>query len=358
MAEKVKEYTKLPGSKKGFLIGKYTLWQGADHLLHIFSRVGIEDYKRFYFDDIQAIIVRKTLTGKVQNIILGCLMLLFLFPAFKFDGGWSVFYIVVVSILFLILLVNLLLGPTCDTRLMTAVQTEKLQSLHRLYKAFRVMDQIGQHIQQVQGSLSREDLSQIPGTPAGRRTTSGKSGISPNQAGKPDNGRAHLILFALLLLNGVLVISEFFISHVVPTLLSTVTGFSIGIFVIIALVRQHNSDLPGSLRIITWTTLGYVCVAFGMGYIVGMVFALKNPSLAYNQWELIKAISRLSPWDNSLMLSYNILVLGGAFSLGIPGLIIHRQIGSRGGRSAPPGTNSARPTAGYRAPQTGKAIED
>jgi len=358
MAKKVKEYNKLPGSKKGFFIGKYTLWQGADHLLHIFSRVGIEDYKRFYFDDIQAIIVRKTITGKVQNIILGCLMLLFLFPAFIFEGGWSVFYIAVVSILFLILLVNLLLGPTCDTRLMTAVQTEKLQSLHRLNKTFRVMDQIGQHIQQVQGSLSRDDLSQIPGTPAGRRSITGKPGTAPTQVAKHENGRAHLILFALLLLNGVLVISEFFISHVVPTLLSTVTGFCIGIFVIIALVRQHNSDLPGSLRIITWTTLGYVCVAFGMGYIVGMVFAIKNPSLAYNQWELIKALSSLSPWDSSLKLSYNILVLGGAFSLGIPGLIFHRRSGSRGERSATPGANSARPTASYRAPETGKAIEN
>lgn len=306
MAKKVKEYNKLPGYKKGFLIGKYTLWQGTDHLLHIFSRVGIEDYKRFYFDDIQAIMVRKTITGKVQNIILGCLMLLFLFPGFIFDGGWSVFYIVVVSILFLILLVNLLLGPTCDTRLVTAVQTEKLQSLHRLNKTFRVMDQIGQHVQQVQGSLSREDIDQIPETPAGRRASFGTPEISSTQAVKRENGRAHLILFALLLLNGVLVISEFFISHVVPTLLSSVAGLGIGIFVIIALVKQHNSDLSGSLRIITWATLGYVCVAFGMGYIVGMVFAFKNPSLAYNQWELIKALSSLSPWDSSLKLSYRV----------------------------------------------------
>lgn len=356
MAKKVKEYNKLPGYKKGFLIGKYTLWQGTDHLLHIFSRVGIEDYKRFYFDDIQAIMVRKTITGKVQNIILGCLMLLFLFPGFIFDGGWSVFYIVVVSILFLILLVNLLLGPTCDTRLVTAVQTEKLQSLHRLNKTFRVMDQIGQHVQQVQGSLSREDIDQIPETPAGRRASFGTPEISSTQAVKRENGRAHLILFALLLLNGVLVISEFFISHVVPTLLSSVAGLGIGIFVIIALVKQHNSDLSGSLRIITWATLGYVCVAFGMGYIVGMVFAFKNPSLAYNQWELIKVLSSLSPWDSSLKLSYNILVLVGAFSLGIPGLIFHRQTGSRGERSSTSGSNSSRPTTGYRAPEAGKAI--
>ncbi len=71
MAKKEKEYHKLPGTKKGFLIGKYTLWQGVDHLLHVYSRVGVEDYKRFYFNDIQAIITRKTIAGKVQNAVLG-----------------------------------------------------------------------------------------------------------------------------------------------------------------------------------------------------------------------------------------------------------------------------------------------
>jgi len=331
MANKVKEYKKLPGSKKGFFIGKYTLWQGADHLLHIFSRFGIEDYKRFYFSDIQAIITRKTIVGKVQNIILGCLILLFLLPAFIFDGGWSVFYIVVSGMMFLFLLINLFIGPTCETTLMTAVQTEKLQSLHRLNTTFRVMDGLRPHIQKVQGTLTREDLIKIPVQPVGRPRSQGpgQPGASPAEAVKHENGRVHMILFALLLVDGVLVSSEFFISHVVPTILSSVASLCIGIFVIFALVRQHNSDLPGSLRTITWTCLGFVGVSFVMGYVVGMVFAFKNPSIAYNQWELVKTIANLSPWDSSLKLSYNILVLCGAIFIGLPGMIILQRSESR-----------------------------
>jgi len=129
----------------------------------------------------------------------------------------------------------------------------------------------------------------------------------------------------LLLVDGVLVTSEFFISHVVPTILSSVASLCIGIFVIFALVRQHNSDLPASLRTITWATLGFVGVSFIVGYIVGMVFAFKNPGIAYNQWEIVKAISSLSPWDSPLKLGYNILVMCGAFFLGIPGLIIQQR---------------------------------
>ena len=324
MADKVKEYKKLPGSKKGFLIGKYNLWQGADHLLHIFSRFGIEDYKRFYFSDIQAIMTRKTFIGRVQNIILGCLILLFLLPAYIIDGDWSIFYVVISAIIFIFLLINLFLGPTCETRLMTAVQTEKLQSLHRLNTSFRVLDRICPHIQQAQGTLTREELNKIPIRPAGRRAapSPGQPGASPMGAVKHDEGRAHIILFVLLLIDGSLMAAEFFISHVVPTILSSLASLCIGIFVIIAIVRQHNSDLPASLRTITWATLGFVGVSFIVGYIVGMVFAFKNPGIAYNQWEIVKAISSLSPWDSPLKLGYNILVVCGVFFLGIPGLIL------------------------------------
>ncbi len=355
MADKDREYKKLPGSKKGFFIGKYSLWQGADHLLHTYSRFGIEDYKRFYFNDIQAIITRKTIVGKIQNIILGCLILLFLIPAFIFDGGWSIFYLAVSSIIFIFLIVNLFLGSTCETSLMTAVQTEKLQSLHRLNTAFKVIDKIRPHIQQVQGNLTLEDLNKIPKRPAGRRVSRGpgQPAASPLATAKHDDGKAHMILFALLLIDGVLVTSEFFISHALPTILSTVASLCIGVFVIIALVRQHNSDLPGSLRTITWTTLGFVGVAFVVGYIEGMVFAFKNPSLAFNQWETVKAISSLSPWDSPLRLSYNILVMCGAFFLGIPGLIIHQRFENRGKTPATSVSSSSRPTAGSKAAEPG-----
>ena len=355
MADKVKEYHKLPGYKKGFFIGKYSLWQGTDHLLHLFSRFGVEDYKRFYFSDIQAIITRKTVVGKVQNIILGCLILVFGLPAILIDGGWSIFFSAGSAFVFILLLINLFRGPTCETRLMTAVQTEKLQSLYRLNRTFKVMDRIRPHIQQAQGTLTREDLNQIPLQPDARRASQGtrQTGASPVSAVKHENGRAHLILFALLLIDGVLVTSEFFISHVVITILSSVVSLGLGIVVIIALVRQHNSDLPGSMRTITWTTLGYIGLTFVVGYIVGMVFAFKNPSIAYNQWEMIKVIAGISPWDSPLKLSYSILALCGAFFLGIPGLIIQQRSESRGQKTATSAPNPSRPTPGPRAPEPG-----
>jgi hypothetical protein len=82
MARNKKKYQRLPGKKKSFIIGYYTLWQGPDHLLSVYSRFGIEDYRRFYFTDIQSMIVHKTVSGKIQNLILGLFLLIFSLMAF------------------------------------------------------------------------------------------------------------------------------------------------------------------------------------------------------------------------------------------------------------------------------------
>ena len=355
MANRYKKYNKLPGSKKGFLFGKYTLWRGADHLLHVFSRFGVEGYKRFYFSDIQAIITRKTVTGKVQNIIIGCLNLLFLAPFFVFDGSWSIFYLILSGIMFFIMLINLYRGPTCETRLMTAVQNEKLQSLNRLKKTFKVMDSLRPHIQQVQGSLSHEDLMTIPSQPAGRPAPqrSGTPAVSQSDAVKHEDGRYHMILFVLLLTDGVLVTSEFIMLHVVATVLSSLASLFVGIFAIVALVRQHNSDLPGFLRKLTWTTLGFVGATFLVGYVVGMVLAFENPAMAYNQWKIVKSISSLSPWDSALKMGYNILVIGGALFLGLPGLVALKQNQSVGKQRVATMPAASRPAIESRTPETG-----
>jgi hypothetical protein len=329
MTKKEKEYQKIRGTKKVFLIGKYTLWQGGDHLLQIYSRVGVEDYKRFYFNDIQAIISRKTIAGKVQNIVLGLLLLLFTMPAVLNDGGWSLFWAALAGVLLILVLVNLFRGPTCETKLLTAVQTEKLQSLHRLKNAINVMDRLRSVIQSVQGRLSREDQGKIP---VRRVNENAVNGSSQKIAGlktlpRHEKGRFHLVLFSLLVVYGGLTSSGFFFNSVIVTFLSAVAAICLGIFVIIALVKQHNTDMSNTLRIVTWASLSFVAITFVAGYGVSMVVAFKNPGLAYNQWELFKSISSLSPWENPLVLGFDIFAICGGFILGIAGMLTLKQSG-------------------------------
>src|SRR5438270_7546384 len=82
MAKQEKEYRRLPGRgyrRQGSWIAATrtisTLWMSKDHLLCIDSMGGYsEDYKRFYYRDIQAIIVRKTKKHRIWNWVF-CLIL-------------------------------------------------------------------------------------------------------------------------------------------------------------------------------------------------------------------------------------------------------------------------------------------
>ena len=324
MAQNTSEYKKLPGSRKGFLIGKYTLWQGSDHLLQIFSRVGVEEYKRFYFNDIQAVVTRKTAIGTIQNIFMGLLILVFTLPAIFFDGSWSIFYAIVAAVMLLLLLVGLAKGPTCKTELMTAVQTEKLHTLHRLKTTSKIMDRLRVQIQQTQGTLNHETLNKMPAQPPKNQNTH-RQALSRNSkmaVHHNENGRAHAGLFVLMLADGALVSLGFFFTHVMLTIMGSITLLCMGIFVIVALVKQQNSSLDGSLRSITWACLGFICIHFAAGYIVSMVFAMQNPGIVYNQWEIFKSMSLLSPWESPLKMSFDIFTICGAVFLGIPGLFM------------------------------------
>ena len=135
-------------------------------------------------------------------------------------------------------------------------------------------------------------------------------------------------LFLLLLLDGVLVSLGFFFTHVILTIISSIASLSMGIFVIVALVKQHDSNIGGSLKAITWASLGFVCINFGAGYVFSIAFAMQNPGVAYNQWEMLKSISLLSPWESPLKLSFDLFSISGALFLGIPGLFMLYRPGS------------------------------
>jgi len=327
MASEISAYQRLPGKKKGFLIGHHTLWQGSDHLLQIYSRLGVEDYKRFYFDDIQAIITRKSGTGRIQNIVIGALAGLFCLFALTSGGDWRYFHASIAAIILLFLLINVYKGPTCETVLLTAVQTEKLHSLHRLKEAQPVMDRLRSIIEQRQGRIHPAMFDHHSGSAFTDQTHSSPVGAGKNslKARKHERGRVHLWLFILLVCDGLIVAASFMLTHVALTLLGSAVTMLMGICVVMALVKQHESDLIRPLRTLTWATLGYVCFSFIVGYIISMGIAFRHPEILRNQWELFKLLSSTSPWESPLIMTVDIIAISAAAVIGIPGLFMLRN---------------------------------
>ena len=133
-------YKRFPGTWAP--LAKDTLWLASDHMLYVVLWFITEEYKRFYFRDIQSVMIRRTATWKHMNIGLPIAAAVLGLLAWASGEGWAYFFILLAGVTLLAWLVNLLLGPTCECYIQTAVQNIKLTPLTRVRKAQRMMDNL------------------------------------------------------------------------------------------------------------------------------------------------------------------------------------------------------------------------
>jgi hypothetical protein len=242
---------------------------GDDHILAVESNGFSEDYKRFYFSDIQAIITRRTRRGATWSIvlalILGCSLMGGLFlekePA-------RIFFWIFSGVLLVTLFTNILRGPTCICHIVTAVQEDQLPSLNRLRVARKVIGKLRLAIERVQGTFTPEEVNidQPEGIPHPTRSADRlRHSRARGQRIRHDGGALHRMAFAFLLLDGILIGAELLYHSMVITGVSSVLTLIYCILIVIALVRQVESDIPGAVRKMTWASLGFVCVSYFLG---------------------------------------------------------------------------------------------
>ncbi len=142
MADSLPSYKKLPGGGIG-LIQRVALWMAADHLLLVRATSFGENYKRFYFHDIQGVVVRRT-AGRLKRFVsfsLGALAITGL--AALADSALVVGTAVSCGVIVgLIALYDGIAGPSCLCHIRTSVQVERIESIRRLRVARRVLERI------------------------------------------------------------------------------------------------------------------------------------------------------------------------------------------------------------------------
>ena len=163
MARIDKEFVRLPGRRYISLnFSRNSLWLGKDYLLHVINRGYTEDYRRFYYRDVQAILIRQTRVGFVLKIVLGffAALNLSLLALGRFVWNWDPVALIplAVSAAFWVLcfFIEAAAGPTCICHLRTAVQFEKLPSLFRVRKARKAIAILRSRIENAQGSLTAQ----------------------------------------------------------------------------------------------------------------------------------------------------------------------------------------------------------
>jgi hypothetical protein len=172
MARLPNPYTKLGGRGLrrvafGVTATRCQLWLAEDHLLAVDATLASEEYRRFYYRDIEAFIIRRTVRRLIWNWVLGVLTLVTLAPiiaAYFSERSVGLLMAVLGAVVFwlALFLYNNLRGATCQTHIRTAAQVEHLPSLARIPATRRALARLRPLIVAAQGEATPEELAASP----------------------------------------------------------------------------------------------------------------------------------------------------------------------------------------------------
>jgi len=143
--------------------GRSSYWLGEDHLLVVQTEHFAESYKRFFFRDIQAVLIRRTRAWEWGMALgLGAVGLLALVALLQVNqlsespGGGPMAVMMTFGLLALSLLaavmVHGVMGPSCVVSIHTGVQSRQLSGVSRWRQAERVVAMLEPEIQAAQQS--------------------------------------------------------------------------------------------------------------------------------------------------------------------------------------------------------------
>lgn len=284
-------YRKLPGHRRGLMRGA-SVWIAGDHLLSVKSYRVREEYKRFQFRDVQAIVIaqcpRYHLSTRSMLIAFVWLWAFsigigLLPPAFSIAMG-------AIAVGLIIAWLYISSAQSCRCRILTAVSSDELPSVYRTWTARRFLAQVEPQIAAVQGTLvgnwfeaidsATIGLSATPGGPApGSAPVSGDPGAPLPQ---PAERRSYLLssLFvALLFVNTVTMLGTLHSAVNLVTWLSSALLFVeiagvAGIF-----VQHYRHVLPWGMQGLAIVTVIKVGVAYYAGIMIMSALTANTPGI-------------------------------------------------------------------------------
>jgi hypothetical protein len=153
MAAAATPYIRLPGRGTAGM-QRCRLWLGPDHLLLVAASAIGERYKRFYFADIQSLVLHRKWSFPVASL-LWLPFIAWAAGAAAFAQAGLAFWALIAATAALAagMIAHLVwLGRGCKCYIRTAVQTEQIPTLHRLRTAQKVLARIRPLIEAAQAN--------------------------------------------------------------------------------------------------------------------------------------------------------------------------------------------------------------
>ena len=251
------KYEKIAPKKRG--LGKwYTLWLGEDHLLSVQCTGYTEDYSRYYFKDIQAIVSQRSSRGKVINAVCGALSALALLAGANGSDGLHFAADLFGGLFLLLLLWNVALGPTCICRVRTSLGLELLPALGRVRSVKKLLEKVVPLIRALQGEIASDEIVALArlakDAPAASSSTvaAADSARATEGATVPHHGRLHRVAFLMLMVESGLSLLQFAHNSRTLILLSALACLGFLLLAVAALAKQKVQAITPAVRWLTW----------------------------------------------------------------------------------------------------------
>lgn len=165
MSEQDIPYRKIVSECAGPFLNRRGVYLAEDHLLCLYSTAFSENYRRFYFRDIQAIQVCRTLGGFVGSMLLLILAVVLCLSLWAnelnpMDGVVEALAWGVVPLLLAYMIVSLRKGGSCVCRVQTAVSSQ-VMPVTNVRGARRLVEVVGPLVEAAQGPLTPEMKMQL-----------------------------------------------------------------------------------------------------------------------------------------------------------------------------------------------------
>jgi len=298
------QYRELPG-RSGIFV-RDSLWMGTDHLLSVRRNPFSESYRRFYFADIQAIVVTDIPDLLAFSSYTAAILVMVTAAALMYTGhpAWGIFCA-------LLSLLSFFVGfrsANCACYLQTSISTAMLPSLRRQVDAGKAVELLKVEIEKAQGSVSAEVLTSGAVDARAARVSTAEAAL------RHASGQVHWIAFSLMLVRGA--VSAISLKGVVSIplgVVAAVIGTTILLLLILAAIQQRNSDLPLGVRRLVYVTLAFYIASGLVSFAVSIYIAAHLGPRATSQAMILE--------DPALKM-YGLVDLIGFLALGCTGLIL------------------------------------
>ncbi len=304
--KKKNTYSPVKGCQTRDFFGMFSkLWLADDHLLLVIKSGWKESYRKFYFQDIQALVIAENKQRRNQSIIFLLIILFFLVLAGLSGEINRIIHLSIAVAFFIALVVNWLKGPTCTVQITTAVQTTSLPC-KRLPVAQRLQKKLTASIEKIQGTFTAEHgetierkLQEITAADHVKQPTEQTEKLE--EFSLFFNNQAHLVTYLLFLLLAIVSAVSLGGRGTLLYTVENITWLLALIAIIIALYRQSKNKIKGMLANLTWLASFWLILSLlaNSGLLVAVFTQAKDlQNIPSNEYEFWMMLGQIQPADS------------------------------------------------------------